>query len=188
MAWSEEGRGEVGRPCSLSQPPPHTAIQMAISPDTSRPVAVLAGGLLGCSEGLTGAILAKFRHWKSEFHTRPGRDDGKSRSRKFPVAGWLSANCLPAWPHWEFQSPGERIWLAQRGLTCPSPVSRGPSARISWTAEPRGWDREGQFQRKRCQATKANKAPAAAVHDICKNSHNKNSSYLWTISMNQELC
>ena len=52
----------------------------------------------------------------------------------------------------------------------------------------RGGGMGQSLQRKRCWVTKPNKAPTVAVHNICKNSDNKNSSYLWTTSIVWESC
>ena len=165
----------MGRSLPLSQLPVPTL------PFTAHPEAVSSGEILGCSERLNGARPAKLRHCKCEFHTRPRPREGWSRScsRKFPVAGWLSSNCLPAWRHLKSSRPPERAsdWSVAHLLSAGVQVLG--LARLQNQV---GGSRRGNSKGRDAGQQNQTEPPTAAVH-ICKNSHNKNSSYLWIISI-----
>ena len=103
--WGKGGDGKI-----LSSFPafPVPALPFTWPFPKAHPEAVSSGGILGCNERLNGAKPAKLRHWKCEFHTRPWEGWSRSCSRKFPFAGWLSSNCLPAWRHLKSSSPPVR--------------------------------------------------------------------------------
>lgn len=145
----------------------------------AHPEAVSSGGILGCNERLNGAKLAKLRHWKCEFHTRPWEGWSRRCSRKFPVAGWLSSNCLPAWRHLKSSSPRERAsdWSVAHLLSAGVQVLG-----LAGHQNQVGGSRRGNCKGRDAGQQNQTKPPAAAVH-ICKNSHHKNSSYFWIISI-----
>lgn len=88
MASSEERKEEGGRSCPSSQHlSPLAVSQMVISVEMSHLVAVLSGGIFGCNEGLTGGIWPSSDTGMVSWIPDPGRDDSRSHSWKFPVAG-----------------------------------------------------------------------------------------------------
>lgn len=140
MGWTEKGKGGSGKVTSsfLASVSPHCHSDGHLCSDVL-PCDCFVRGVLGCNEGLTTRRLAKSDSGRMSWISDPGRDDSRSHSRKFPVTGWLSSNCLPAMKTLRVPIPGREnlmapTWslvhpCASPGVSCPQPPS-------VW-----GWDR-----------------------------------------------